>query len=394
MAEASGHPRGICFSGELCSFPSLELNPSHPCSSCNEIVHTLCARDIIVDGHGGYQVCFKYSELKHQAELVSEVQQAHDEDVAMDEQQEEYGIIAALAPLVLMPIPCKPIGLEAATSAVGGGAVHQYVITPSRHGCVFRITTPRPSSDATPTATSTGVTSTRGRATKRTAEVLPTTTSRKKTQKTAQKIKKGVRIKITRDRLYHICALDQQARLPTSSGNSYNVYGTVIQGSSGKRGWDVQFDVSPLENHTVKNVSRNKIVVLSDDDVGVEYNREVDLSDHPSTFVSPTQTEKQKNPKRSSSLWMMTTHPTPVLSSISGAKQLPRRWTGRSWQMMKKSILECQTLKVTRQHQRSTSMMKLTRVTSFSNSSSLRSRDMNRSLMPTFRMTKPIFMKL
>jgi hypothetical protein len=185
MAEASGHPRGICFSGELCSFPSLELNPSHPCSSCNEIVHTLCAREIIVDGHGGYQVCFKCSELKHQAELVSEVQQAHDEDVAMDEKQEEDGIISALAPPALMPIPCKPIGLEAATSSVGGGAVHQDVITPRRHGRVFRITTPRPSSDATPTSTSTGGTSARGRATKRTGEVLPTTTSRKKTQKTA-----------------------------------------------------------------------------------------------------------------------------------------------------------------------------------------------------------------
>jgi hypothetical protein len=250
----------------IMQFPFTGADPSHPCSSCNEIVHTLCAREIISDGHGGYQVCFKCSELKHQAELISEVQQAHDEDVAMDEQQEEDGIIAALAPPVLMPITCKPIGLEAATSAVGGGAVHQDVITPCRHGGVFRITTPRPSSDATPTATSTGGTSARGRATKRTGEVLPTTTSCKKTQKTAQKIKKVVRIKITRNRLYHICAPDQQARLPTSAGNSYNVYGAVIQGSSGKRGWDVQFDVFPLENHTVKNVSRNKIVVLSDGD--------------------------------------------------------------------------------------------------------------------------------
>jgi hypothetical protein len=109
-----------------------------------------------------------------------------------------------------------------------------------------------------------------------------------------QKVKKGVRIKITRDRLYHICAPDQQARMPTSACNSYNVYGTVIQGSSGKRGWDIQFDVFSLENHTVKNVSRDKIVVLSDGDAEVEYDREVDLSDHPSTFLSPTQTEKQK----------------------------------------------------------------------------------------------------
>jgi hypothetical protein len=153
MAEASGHPIGICCSGELCSFPSLELNPSHPCSSCNEIVHTLCARKIMVDGHGGYQVCFKCSELKHQSELVGEVQQAQDEDVAMGEQEEEDGIIAALTPPALMLIPCKPIGLEAATSEVGSGAVHPDVSSPHHHGGVFRITTPHPSSDSTTTAT-------------------------------------------------------------------------------------------------------------------------------------------------------------------------------------------------------------------------------------------------
>jgi hypothetical protein len=55
--------------------------------------------------------------------------------------------------------------------------------------------------------------------------------------------------------------------------------------------------VFPLENHTVKKVSRNKIAVLSDGDAEVEYDHEVDLSDHPSTFLSPTQTEKQKNPR-------------------------------------------------------------------------------------------------
>jgi hypothetical protein len=68
---------------------------------------------------GGYQVCFKCSGFKHQAELIAEVQQAQDEDVAMDEQEEEDVIIAALAPPALMPILCKPIGLEAATAAVG-----------------------------------------------------------------------------------------------------------------------------------------------------------------------------------------------------------------------------------------------------------------------------------
>jgi hypothetical protein len=194
----------MCCSGELCSFPTLELNPYHPCSSCNEIVHTLFASEIIGDGHGGYQVCFKCSELKQQAELVAEVRQAQDEDVAMDEQEEEDGIIAALAPPVLMPNICKPVGLEAATSAVGSSDVHPYASTPHHHGGVFRITTPCPSSDTTPTSTPTGGMSARRRATKSTEEVLPTTNSCNTTQKTAQKINKGVRTNITRDGLYHI----------------------------------------------------------------------------------------------------------------------------------------------------------------------------------------------
>jgi hypothetical protein len=193
-----------------------------------------------------------------------------------------------------MPNLCKLIELQASTSTFDSGAAHQYVATPHHHGGTFRITTPLPASGATPTATSTGGTSARGRATKRTGEVLTTTTYHKKTHKTAHKIKKGVRIKIACDRLYHICSPDQQARLPTSAGNSYNVYGTVIQGYLDKHGWDIQFYVFPLGNHTVKNVGRNKIIVLSDGDVEVKYDREVDLSDHPSSFLSPTPPEKQK----------------------------------------------------------------------------------------------------
>jgi hypothetical protein len=66
----------------------------------------------------------------------------------------------------------------------------------------------------------------------------------------------------------------------------------VIQGSSGKRGWDIQFEVFPLENHTLKNVSRNKIVVLSDGEVEVKY-----LSDLTSIFKSPAAYEKQETPQ-------------------------------------------------------------------------------------------------
>jgi hypothetical protein len=73
------------------------MNPSHPCSSYHNIVDTVYSRDIIVD----------VQHLKHQAKLIAEVQQAHEEHVAVDEQEEEDAISKPAAMQVLY----KPLRL-------------------------------------------------------------------------------------------------------------------------------------------------------------------------------------------------------------------------------------------------------------------------------------------
>jgi hypothetical protein len=87
--------------------------------------------------------------------------------------------------------------------------------------------------------------------------------------------------------LYHRCSCAQQAKLPTNVGNSYNVYGTVMHGASGRRGWDVQFDVFPQEDHTVNSLTRSKIVVVEKEEEELEYDCPVDTNPLPSTFQTP-----------------------------------------------------------------------------------------------------------
>jgi hypothetical protein len=69
-------------------------------------------------------------------------------------------------------------------------------------------------------------------------------------------------VKVKCQVLYHICSRAQQAKLPTNVGNSYNVYGIVMHEASGRRGWDVQFDVSTQEDHNVKSLTWLNIGVV------------------------------------------------------------------------------------------------------------------------------------
>jgi hypothetical protein len=95
-------------------------------------------------------------------------------------------------------------------------------------------------------------------------------------------------VKVQRQVLYHLCSRAQQAKLPTNVGNSYTVYGTVMHGASGRRGWDVQFGVFPQEVHTVKSLTRSKIVVVEKGGEELEYDRPVDTDPLPSTFQTPS----------------------------------------------------------------------------------------------------------
>jgi hypothetical protein len=39
----------------------------------------------------------------------------------------------------------------------------------------------------------------------------------------------------------------------------------------GRRGWDVQFDIFPLENHTIKSIDRKKLITVPSDEEEKEY---------------------------------------------------------------------------------------------------------------------------
>jgi hypothetical protein len=112
---------------------------------------------------------------------------------------------------------------------------------------------------------------------KRQGEVLPQTTSRQRKDKVPLvKIKKGCRVKIIRRNFYHIYSAGQLMKIPDDVGNSYNTYGTVVAGSLSRMGWDVQFDIFPLENHTIKNIDRKKLITVASDEEEKEYDRTFD----------------------------------------------------------------------------------------------------------------------
>jgi hypothetical protein len=69
---------------------------------------------------------------------------------------------------------------------------------------------------------------------KRQGEVLPQTTSRQRKDKVPLvKIKKGCRVKIIGRNVYHIASAGHRKKIPYDVGNIYNIYGTVVAGSSG-----------------------------------------------------------------------------------------------------------------------------------------------------------------
>jgi hypothetical protein len=77
------------------------------------------------------------------------------------------------------------------------------------------------------------------------------------------------------------------------------IYSTFISGSSGRRGWDVQFAIFPLDNHTIKIIDRKKLIIAASDEDEKEYDRQFDNSGPPSTLEMPPMkpTDKPKTPK-------------------------------------------------------------------------------------------------
>jgi len=97
----------------------------------------------------------------------------------------------------------------------------------------------------------------------------PKTTSHMKQKKESGDIRIGIGkcMKIQWGQLYHILSSkEQRACLPYGVAQTYNYFGTVLGGGgtkTAKKGWDVCFDILPHDDNVIKNISRNKLSVLT-----------------------------------------------------------------------------------------------------------------------------------
>jgi hypothetical protein len=92
-----------------------------------------------------------------------------------------------------------------------------------------------------------------------------------------------------------------------------------MHGASGRRGWDVQFDVFPQEDHTVKSLTRSKIVVVEKGGEELEYDRPVDTDPLPSTFQTPS--PRPTAPKTPQQEFLLLTN-----EDLVTAKSFPYQW--------------------------------------------------------------------
>jgi hypothetical protein len=61
-----------------------------------------------------------------------------------------------------------------------------------------------------------------------------------------------------------------------------------MHGPYGRRGWEVQLNVFPQEDHTVKSLTWSKIVVVEKGGEELEYDHPVDTDPLPSIFQTPS----------------------------------------------------------------------------------------------------------
>jgi hypothetical protein len=110
-------------------------------------------------------------------------------------------------------------------------------------------------------------------------EVPPTTTSRVKDRLPKRKMKKGSRVNTQRKLIYQLYSIIQRRKLPGDTTNTYNVYGTVMNGNS-STGLDVSFDLFPPENKIVRGVLRNRLTLVSEGAEENEYDCDIDFVEY------------------------------------------------------------------------------------------------------------------
>jgi len=100
------------------------------------------------------------------------------------------------------------------------------------------------------------------------ASLKKTTSSKKqKSTTTDTQIGIGKRVKIKREQLYHILATQSQRDChPHGVPLDFNYFGTVVSGGgskTAKKGWDISFNILPVEDNIVLNITRSKLTLVA-----------------------------------------------------------------------------------------------------------------------------------
>jgi hypothetical protein len=70
-----------------------------------------------------------------------------------------------------------------------------------------------------------------------------------------------------RSGLYHILETDeQQGCIPAALPNNFNFFGTVVARGAGKSTWNLKFDVLPVHDNVMCNITRTKLTVVAPDE--------------------------------------------------------------------------------------------------------------------------------
>jgi hypothetical protein len=130
---------------------------------------------------------------------------------------------------------------------------------------------------------------------KRSAQPTSKSKQRKKLRKDAQ-CRKGARVKVTRNTLYHVLQDDAQKESTKQYGNHRNFFGTITSGS-GKQGYKIQFDDLPVGNQEVFILRRNMIKVVLENEEEAEFDHATDLAE---AYADVTPQVTRKDPLKAS----------------------------------------------------------------------------------------------
>ena len=97
---------------------------------------------------------------------------------------------------------------------------------------------------------------------KRKAPTTARNTASKEKKKKRANCKKGSRVKVRRDNLFHVLKSEAQKTDIAKHGNSRNFYGVIMSGN-GKQGYQIKFDDLPAGNQEACVRRRNTIAVVS-----------------------------------------------------------------------------------------------------------------------------------